>query len=114
MFQWGGSQQLELAQRLLQKVEAVVLGDRVHRQIPFAAVDRDLVLVGAHIQHRTPVVVVLFPGDLGELMADMDLVAEHAVDGLFPVEPRELGAPQRRADHRQHQLRLLLDDVDRG
>src|SRR5215472_346153 len=81
------SQQLQLPQRLLQEIEAVVLRDRVLGQVPFAAVDVDLALVRADVQHRTPVVVVLLPGDLGELVADMDLVAQHAVDGLLPIEP---------------------------
>src|SRR5262249_45330570 len=107
------SQQLQLAQRLLQEIEAVVLRDRILGQVPFAGVDADLALVRAHVQHRTPVVVVLFPRDLGQLVADVDLVAEDAVDGLFPVEPRELGAPEGRPDHRQHQLWFLLNDVDR-
>src|SRR5260370_950672 len=107
------SQQLQLAERLLQEVEAVVLRDRIRGQVPFAGVDADLALVRADVQYRTPVVVVLFPGDLGQLVADVDLMAQHAVDGLFPVEPRELGAPQGRPDYRQHQLWFLLDDVDR-
>src|SRR5258707_11742034 len=107
------SQQLQLAERLLQEVEAVVLRDRILGQVPFAGVDADLALVRADVQDRTPVSVVLVPGDLGQLVADVDLMAQDAVDGLFPVEPRELGAPQRRPDHCQHQFWFLLDDVDR-
>src|ERR1700675_4482288 len=44
------SQQLQLAERLLQEVEAVVLRDRVLGQVPFAGVDRDLALVRADVQ----------------------------------------------------------------
>src|ERR1700680_3454216 len=45
------SQQLQLAQRLLQEVEAVVLRDRVLGQFPFAGVDADLALVRADVQY---------------------------------------------------------------
>src|SRR5580704_3910058 len=88
------SQQLQLAQRLLQEVETVVLRDRVLGKLPFARVNADLALVRTDVQDRTPVVVVLFPGDLSQLVVDVNLVTENAVDGLLPVEPCELGAAE--------------------
>src|SRR5260370_8764220 len=82
------SQQLQLAERLLQEVEAVVLRDRIRGQVPFAGVDADLALVRADVPYRTPVVVVLFLGDLSHTVANRARMTKAPVAALVPAAPR--------------------------